>query len=166
MDSFAAAQTSAVFVDLPALAQTLQQVLAPVELPTVTPAPKQQISKTSTFTPPTTTLKSFSINQKVPVATNLVSTSNSAKPLEDEGDEELDQLLGLQKSGSGVGGNQCVGVTEESCEEMKAAAAAPEVLEEKMEEVKDKDVTPPEPAPVKQEMTEEDLEDWLDSMIS
>lgn len=35
-----------------------------------------------------------------------------------------------------------------------------------MEKAKDKDVTPPKSAPVRQEMTEEDLEDWLDSMIS
>ena len=40
------------------------------------------------------------------------------------------------------------------------------MIKEKMEEVKDKDVTPPKSASIKQEMTEEDLEDWLDSMIS
>uniref|UniRef100_A0A3Q0RVQ9 Apoptosis, caspase activation inhibitor n=1 Tax=Amphilophus citrinellus TaxID=61819 RepID=A0A3Q0RVQ9_AMPCI len=51
-----------------------------------------------------------------------------------------------------------------SCEEVKAVTPKPR--EEKMEEVKDKDVAPPQPAPVKQEITEEDLEDWLDSMIS
>lgn len=44
--------------------------------------------------------------------------------------------------------------------------AVPEVKDEKMEKVKDKDVTPPTSAPVRQEMTEEELEDWLDSMIS
>lgn len=42
----------------------------------------------------------------------------------------------------------------------------PEVVEEKMEEVKDKHLTPPKSAAVRQELTEEDLEDWLDSMIS
>ncbi len=41
-----------------------------------------------------------------------------------------------------------------------------EVIEEKMEEVKDKDITPPKSAPIRKEVTEEDLEDWLDSMIS
>uniref|UniRef100_A0A3Q1FQZ8 Apoptosis, caspase activation inhibitor n=1 Tax=Acanthochromis polyacanthus TaxID=80966 RepID=A0A3Q1FQZ8_9TELE len=47
------------------------------------------------------------------------------------------------------------------CEEVK------EVIKEKVEvEVKDKDVTPSKSASIKQEMTEEDLEDWLDSMIS
>ncbi|XP_022593696.1 cell death regulator Aven [Seriola dumerili] len=185
MDLFTASQMSAGFVDLPALAQTLQrvplhqrlnleaelvQVLTPVELPTVSPAPKQEMSKTSTFTPPSTTFKGLSINQKVPVATNPVSTSNASKLPEDDGDEELDQLLSLEKPVSGVVGNQSASVTdeervspEEVCAEMKEAA--PEVLEEKTEEMKNKDVTPPK-ASVKQEMTEEDLEDWLDSMIS
>lgn len=41
-----------------------------------------------------------------------------------------------------------------------------EVVEEKTKEVKDKDITPPKSAPIKKEVTEEDLEDWLDSMIS
>lgn len=45
-------------------------------------------------------------------------------------------------------------------------AEAPNPREEKTEEVKDEDVAPPQSAPIKQEMTEEDLEDWLDSMIS
>lgn len=33
-------------------------------------------------------------------------------------------------------------------------------------EVPKEEETPPKPVPVKQEVTEEDLEDWLDSMIS
>lgn len=47
------------------------------------------------------------------------------------------------------------------CEEVKEDV--PEVSEEKTDEVKDKHVTQ---APVKKELTEDDLEDWLDSMIS
>lgn len=186
MDSFAANQMSAVFVDLPALAQSLQevplhqrlnleaelvQVSTPVELPTMTLAPKQEIPKTATFTPPSATLKVLSTNQKVPVASIPVSGSDSrvsvsaAEPQVDDVDEELDQLLGLEKP---VSGDQSVSVADEksdgpekSCEEV-----VPEVIKEKMEEVKDKDVTPPKSASIKQEMTEEDLEDWLDSMIS
>lgn len=46
------------------------------------------------------------------------------------------------------------------CEEVK------EAIQEKIVEVKEKDVTPPKSTSVKQEMTEDDLEDWLDSMIS
>lgn len=42
----------------------------------------------------------------------------------------------------------------------------PAVTEEKMEEVEEAEVSPPKTAPKRQEVTEEDLEDWLDSMIS
>lgn len=193
MDSFAASQMSAVFVDLPALAQSLQQVplhqrlnldaellqvTTPIELPTMTLAPKQEVPKMATFTPPSAPLKVPSTDQKVPMAANpasgsdsQVSLSTAEPPVEDDGDEELDQLLSLQKPVSGVSGNQSVSVTDEesvltkkACEEVKEVVT--EVIEEKMEEVKDKDVTPSKSASVKQEMTEEDLEDWLDSMIS
>lgn len=41
-----------------------------------------------------------------------------------------------------------------------------EVIEEKMGEAKDEHVTPPESASGRKEVTEEDLEDWLDTMIS
>lgn len=37
---------------------------------------------------------------------------------------------------------------------------------EKKEVLKEKDITPPEPTSVRKKVTEEDLEDWLDSMIS
>lgn len=171
---------SAVFVDLPALAQSLQQVplhqrlnleaelvqvLTPVQLPTMTLATKQEISKTTTFTPPSAL--------KVPVDKNPVSDSQvslrPAEPPADDVDEELDQLLSLQKPVLGVSGNQSVtdeetAVPEKACEEVKEVV--PKVIEEKMEEVKDKDVTPPKSASARQEVTEEDLEDWLDSMIS
>ncbi|XP_051816889.1 cell death regulator Aven [Acanthochromis polyacanthus] len=186
MDPFAASQMSAVFVDLPTLAQTLQQVplhqrlnleaellqvAAPVELPAMTLARKQEMLKTSTFTPPSASFKSLSTNQKVPMAANpalasdLQVSSAVAQPLvDDAGDEELDRLLSLQS----VAGKQLVSgadeetdIPEQECEEVK------EVIKEKVEvEVKDKDVTPSKSASIKQEMTEEDLEDWLDSMIS
>uniref|UniRef100_A0A3B5AJP9 Apoptosis and caspase activation inhibitor n=1 Tax=Stegastes partitus TaxID=144197 RepID=A0A3B5AJP9_9TELE len=170
-------QMSPVFVDLPALAQSLQQVplhqrlnleaellqvSTPVELPAMTLAPKQEMPKTSTFTPPSAAFKSLSTKNKVPAAANpalasdlQVSSVAAQPPLDDGDDEELDQLLSLQKPVSG-------GADEET--------AVPE-KEEKMkedEEVKDKEegITPSKPASVKQEMTEEDLEDWLDSMIS
>ncbi|XP_039981287.1 cell death regulator Aven [Xiphias gladius] len=192
MDPFAASQMSAVFVDLPALAQSLQQVplhqrlnleaelvqvLTPAELPTMTLPPKQETPKMSTFTPLSASLKSLSTNQKVPVATNPVSGSNlpvsssAAEPPVNDGDEELDQLLSLEKPVSVVLGNQSASVTGlegaepgKACEETKEVV--PEVIEEKMEAVRDEGVAPPKSASVKQEMTEEDLEDWLDSMIS
>ncbi|KAM8726538.1 cell death regulator Aven [Acanthopagrus schlegelii] len=195
MDSFAASQMSAVFVDLPALAQSLQQVplhqrlnleaelvqvLTPVELPSMTLAPKQEMPKAATFTPPSAALKALSTNQKAPVDANSVMVADShvsssaagsppvaaAASADDDGDdEELDQLLSLQKPVLGVSGNQSVSVADEesavpetACEEVK------EVTEENVEKMKD--VTLSKCASVKKEVTEEDLEDWLDSMIS
>ncbi|XP_029984602.1 cell death regulator Aven [Sphaeramia orbicularis] len=191
MDSFAATQMSAVFVDLPALAQSLQQVplhqrlnleaelvqvSTPVDLPALTS--KQEIPKKTTFTPPFTTFKGPSTVQTVPVGLNPASgtvSQVSSKTAElpgddddDDGDEELDQLLNLQKPVSGVFGDQGTSFTDGEKDVSEKMCEETEGKEEKTEEeeVKDKDVTPPKPASVKQEMTEEDLEDWLDSMIS
>ncbi|XP_041660991.1 cell death regulator Aven [Cheilinus undulatus] len=190
MDSFIANQMSAAFVDLPALAQSLQQlplhqrlnleaellqVSTPVELPTVTFTQKQEKPKAATFTPPSTALK-VNTSQRVAIATNPASGSKvSSKAAEsvpvDDADEELDELLGLQKPVQAVTGNQTVGEAEEeaaapkrACEEVKEVAL--KVTEEKMQEVKNQEVTPPKSASVRKEVTEEDLEDWLDSMIS
>nr|XP_020483841.1 cell death regulator Aven [Labrus bergylta] len=189
MDSFAANKMSGVFVDLPALALSLQQlplhqrlnleaellqVSTPVELPAVTITPKQETPKAATVPPSSAAFKVLSTNQKVTAATNPASgpgskvSSDAAEPLQvDDADEELDQLLSLQKPVEVVPEKQTVCVEDEeraapekACEEVK------EVVEEKMEEVKNKDVTPPQSSSVRQEVTEEDLEDWLDSMIS
>ncbi|XP_039874245.1 cell death regulator Aven isoform X2 [Simochromis diagramma] len=175
MDQLDISQMAGIVLDLPALTQILQevplhqkldlepeliQVSAPVELPSMTPAPKQEVPKMSKFTPPSTASKSLSISQKVPVDANPVGGSGSqlsssaaaTETLVDDADEELDNLLNLQKPAS-------------ECEEVKDVTAKP--IENKMIEVeKDKDIAPPQSAPSKQEMTEEDLEDWLDSMIS
>ncbi|XP_005737350.1 cell death regulator Aven isoform X2 [Pundamilia nyererei] len=175
MDQLDISQMAGIVLDLPALTQILQevplhqkldlepeliQVSAPVELPSMTLAPKQEVPKMSKFTPPSTASKSLSISQKVPVDANPVGGSGSqlsssaaaTETLVDDADEELDNLLNLQKPVS-------------ECEEVKDVTAKP-IEEKMMEVVKDKDIVPPQPAPSKQEMTEEDLEDWLDSMIS
>ncbi|XP_070704903.1 cell death regulator Aven [Pempheris klunzingeri] len=186
MNSFAPSQMPAVFVDLAALAQSLQQVplhqrlnleaellqvSTPVELPIMTLAPKQEMDTKATFTPPPAASKVLSNAQEIPGATRSPSVSGSrvsssaAEPPVDDADEELDQLLSLQKPVCSVSGNRSASVTEaqsvpeEVCEAVKEVA--PEVTEEK-----DKDVAPPKSASVRPEMTEEDLEDWLDSMIS
>ncbi|XP_014270039.1 cell death regulator Aven [Maylandia zebra] len=195
MDQLDISQMAGIVLDLPALTQILQevplhqkldlepeliQVSAPVELPSMTLAPKQEVPKMSKFTPPSTASKSLSISQKVPVDANPVGGSGSqlsssaaaTETLVDDADEELDNLLNLQKPVSGDVGNEPVSgaemesaVKEKECEEVKDVTAKP--IEEKMMEVmKDKDIAPPQSAPSKQEMTEEDLEDWLDSMIS
>ncbi|KAM4600322.1 cell death regulator Aven isoform 2-T2 [Polymixia lowei] len=185
MDS--TSQMSAVFVDLPALTQCLQevplhqrlnldaklvQVSTPVELPAMTIAPKQDTAKTAIiFTPPASALKGLNTSLGDSLATGPASgpapqvSSSPTKPKVDNVDEELDQLLGLQKPVLDV--NKPPSVAEEEAvapdirpEEVK------EVMEDKMEEVREKTTPPPKANPVKQEVTEEDLEDWLDSMIS
>lgn len=84
------------------------QVSTPVELPTMTLAPQQEVPKMSKFTPPSTALKSLSINKNVPTAASPVGGSGShpssaaAEPPVNEADEELDELLGLHKPASGV----------------------------------------------------------------
>lgn len=94
------------------------QVSTPVELPTMTLPPKQETPKTATFTPSSTSFKVPSTNHKVPVASNPVSvsgldsrvSSSAAKPPVDDADEELDQLLSLEKP---VSGNQSAMVADE-----------------------------------------------------
>lgn len=185
MNPFTTSQMSVVSLDLPALAQSLQQlplhrrldleaellqVSTPAELPTMPLAPKPEVPKASRFTPPITAFKNLSTDQTVPEVWSPAAGSGSQVSSEDAAaDEELEQLLSLQKPLSHDARDQTdsSAVQDDAapettpCEEVKEA-----VQEEKMEKVKDSDGTPPESAPVKQEMTEEDLEDWLDSMIS
>ncbi|XP_054910434.1 cell death regulator Aven [Poeciliopsis prolifica] len=179
MDPFAANQVSVVSLDLQALAQSLQQVplhrrlnleaelvqvSAPVELPAVSLAPKQEVPK---FPPPSAAFKGLSASQKPAVGLNSRVSSVAVKPEEEEeeedGDEELDELLGLQKSASSDdAGHQLI------CSPTEERRPPEEELEDAASEEKalDEDVAPPKPAEVKGSMTEEDLEDWLDSMIS
>ncbi|KAM4522662.1 cell death regulator Aven [Odontesthes bonariensis] len=182
MDSITASQMSAVLLDLPALAQSLQQVplhqrllleaelvqiSTPVELPVVTLAPKQEVAKTSKFTPSSTATRSPSINQKYPVAAVVGSDPVAAEPVVDDGDDELDQLLNLQNPDSRVAGNQAVRCADnESPTSEQACEKVVQKVMDEMEEGKDEDVAPSTSPPVRKEVTEEDLEDWLDSMIS
>lgn len=182
MDSFVASQMSAL-VDLPALAQSLQQVplhqrlnleaeliqvSIPVELPTQLTL-KPELSKTTAFSPPSTTAKASSALQTVAVPPKplLAISPKAAESPGDDIDEELDQLLSLQKPVSALGNQFQDTLDEEQCESEKVCEEVkedvPEVSEEKTDEVKDKHVTQ---APAKKELTEDDLEDWLDSMIS
>lgn len=85
----------------------------------MTLTPKQEMSKTATFTPPPAALKALSTNHKVPVAASPVSASDSrvsstaAEPPADDVDEELEQLLSLQKPSLGDSGNQSVTAADE-----------------------------------------------------
>lgn len=92
------------------------QVSTPVELPTM--APKQDLGKVA-FNPPTTAFKGLNTSLGVSLATTSVSdnghqgSSIAAKLPEDDIDEELDQLLSLQKPASEASENQSVSVVDE-----------------------------------------------------
>ncbi|XP_056150404.1 cell death regulator Aven isoform X2 [Lampris incognitus] len=184
MDSLTTSQMSAVFLDLPALAQSLQevplhqrlnleaelvQVSTPVELPAITVAPKQNITKTASDLKGLKTSFGISLVARPECSPAPQVSTGATKPLVDDVDEELDQLLTLQKPVSDTSGNHSVSMTDEEViipEPENVKEAVPEVMEEKLQEAKDKVSPPPKAVPVKQEVTEEDLEDWLDSMIS
>lgn len=95
----------------------LFQVSTPVDLPTMTITPKQDVAKATAFTPPSTPFKVFSADRRGPAAANpasapdLQGTANS--PRMDEDEDELDQLLGLQKPVSDVTANQPGSVADE-----------------------------------------------------
>lgn len=184
MDSFVAGQMSA-FVDLSALAQSLQQVplhhrlnleaqliqlSTPVELPPPLPS-NQEVSSASTLIPsPSVAAKAPSPVHAGPTASNTVCSSVPLKTTLSPGEnmeEELDELLSLDKPTSTNGNVDLENqepATGKASEEVKKNV--PEVVREKdemEEEVRDKHVTA---TSVKKELTEEELEDWLDSMIS
>ncbi|XP_024912613.1 cell death regulator Aven [Cynoglossus semilaevis] len=140
MDSFTGSEMSPVFVDLPALAQTLQQVplhqrlhleaellqvLTPVDLPVTIPAPKQEVSKPSTLTPVSVASpKALNLTNKTspnPVirSDSKVSSGADVEPPVDDGDEDLELLLKLEKPVMGVEENISAVVTEEEEEEEK-----------------------------------------------
>ncbi|MEQ2312316.1 hypothetical protein AMECASPLE_029656 [Ameca splendens] len=148
---------SVVCLDLPALAQSLEQVplhqrlnleaelvqaLTPVELPAVTLTPKQEVSKTEKFPPSSAGFKCLGTNQNRPVTQGKPASGDA----------------GHQSTGGPV---EERGSPEKGFEEVKEVV--PEVAEEAAE---DEIATSPKSVPVKELMTEEDLEDWLDSMIS
>ncbi|XP_061668949.1 cell death regulator Aven [Syngnathoides biaculeatus] len=185
-DTFSSGQMSTMFLDLPALAQRLEQVplhqrlnleaelvqvSTPVHLPTMTLAPQQEMPKISSFRPASQASKDPSSTLNITKTLSLAASadipapSSAVPPSVDDVDEELDQLLTLAKPLCPVSGGQPVNVESSGVlKEFDTATEAP--IEEKMEEPKDEQIAPPVSNSVKQEMTEEDLEDWLDSMIS
>ncbi|XP_077566546.1 cell death regulator Aven [Stigmatopora nigra] len=179
-ETFPSSQMSTLFVDLPALALSLEQVpvhqrlnleaelveiSTPVNLPLTTVVPKQEMPS---FT-------SLSESSKVPstppniaktlsraASTDFQPPSSAVSPSADDVDEELDQLLTLAKPLRPFSRGQSVNNEEEQEDAgmLKKFDSATEVP------IKDKLEEPNELASTKKEMTEEDLEDWLDSMIS
>ncbi|KAJ8274942.1 hypothetical protein COCON_G00095670 [Conger conger] len=198
-DSLAVNQVSALLVDLQALAQSLQelplhvrlnleaelvQAATPVELPTVTPKPKQDSILSGQFRPPAQQGPSGSLGVSCPVRPILGTAGGTAvdskapvvangefTPPADELDHELDMLLTLQTSGPDQ--SQSTNTPEDEMEvpdaltsqEGEPEAYPPE--EKAKEEAKEEaEAAKPEVDAKKQEVMEEDLEDWLDSMIS
>ncbi|XP_029532139.1 cell death regulator Aven isoform X2 [Oncorhynchus nerka] len=199
IDSLAANQFSAVFVDLPALAQSLQelplhqrlnleaelvQVTSPVELPTMTMAPKQNSVALGLFKPPVPGVPaaqkglspSLGVSCDVSTAPGAVPLGSSAAktPVVDDMDKDLDQLLSLQSSDSEPSLSQTgrlVEVPNEPVEEREELVPEEELkkqdTQQAKEEIQKEEVAaPPKAAVAKEVVTEEDLEDWLDSMIS
>ncbi|KAM9355380.1 cell death regulator Aven isoform 1-T3 [Pholidichthys leucotaenia] len=173
-DTFTANQMPEVFVDPAVLCQMLQQlplhqrldleaelvqVSAPAELPSMTFPSKQEVPKTSKFTPP----PAISVAPHPAMSLNLCLSSAAVKPPEDDYDE-LDELLSLQKPVPGAAGNEPVSA---AYEEEAAAEEAQEEEEEVVstEEEKAKDAAFPPPASATLDPEVDWIEDWLDSMI-
>ncbi|XP_030628528.1 cell death regulator Aven [Chanos chanos] len=189
-DSLATNQMSAVFVDLPALAQSLQelplhqrlnleaelvQVTTPAELPAVTILSKADTKSAAVLKPSTPGQKGVSSGPGVSCPLKPVQSSTTSNPSAqvvnapvDDVDTELDLLLNLQQP------NTEVLAESPNSSTMEEGTLSPEQRdeEEKDKEVKEfkEDVkeqgSNTKNNPTKQELTEEDLEDWLDSMIS
>ncbi|KAM6965329.1 cell death regulator Aven [Aplochiton taeniatus] len=192
-DSFAASMLSAIPLDLEALGQLLEQLplherlnlepelvqgSTPTDLPSRTMPPKQDLlGQTSMFKPPAPAVKGPSVSLGLSSAASpisvaaLLGSSIAAKLSVLDIDEDLDQLLHLENPVSELAVSQPV------CVEDKPAPAPAEPFSQESEqpapedirvepEGKEAEATPPKAVSVKQEVTEEDLEDWLDSMIS
>ncbi|KAJ8007329.1 hypothetical protein DPEC_G00116400 [Dallia pectoralis] len=180
---------AAVFIDLPALARSLQelplhrrlnldtelvQVTTPMELPSITMATKRDsvamgISKPSLRDLPTAgkgVIPNLGATSAPPVRGTAPLISAAAEPLLVD-DVELDHLLSLtgpeSRPGSVVEQITVLGPDQSVTEEK----FVPQVMEEKQEtKVKEEVAEPVKTNTTAKKVTQEDLEDWLDSMIS
>ncbi|XP_051954204.1 cell death regulator Aven [Xyrauchen texanus] len=175
MDSLANKQIPALFIDLPALAQNLQelplhtrlnleaefiQVTTPVELPSVTVRHKTDSTVIGGLKAPQAGRESaLGVScavKPVPVTTPSLSVPTLVQSDMDDADKELDLLLNLQKP-----------VTIDEVLNNPEQASDEEERTEQMVDMKNlKPEVEREAKAMRQEVTEEDLEDWLDSMIS
>ncbi|XP_036405244.1 cell death regulator Aven, partial [Megalops cyprinoides] len=187
VESSATNQVSAVLVDLQVLAWYLQalplhlrlnleeelvQLTAPVELPMVIPKPKQKSCLIDQFRPPSSQSPSFSIPMKpvlggAPLSPKPLLASSTAEPAVDDLDQELDLLLSLQAPVTDASEAPPTCAPEEELshpdtltQEEDPKVVLPEVDLERPGEV------PSEAEATRPVATEDELEDWLDSMIS
>ncbi|XP_076849235.1 cell death regulator Aven isoform X2 [Brachyhypopomus gauderio] len=159
------------------------QVTTPVELPLVGVLNKVELSASSGFKPsaPSRICKEPGLGDPRPFKTlsdpGMSSTAVAVEaPIDDE-DEELNLLLGLQKPVAELPSSESK--TSGAVEEVSVSLEKASVVEEKKEDLVEANPIMEEEEPrqnaeepkneadsAKQEMTDEDLEDWLDSMIS
>lgn len=186
MDSLAKNQIPALFIDLPVLTQSLQelplhtrlnletelvQVTTPVELPSVTAPHRTDSTLTAGLKAPQAGREAglgVSCSVKpVPGTTPSLSVSTAVPPATDDADQELDLLLSLQKPSTEMTSVQSHTTTDNVLNSPTQAGSGEEETKDQMVDMKEtKPEVEREAKPTSQEVTEEDLEDWLDSMIS
>ncbi|KAG1964175.1 cell death regulator Aven [Pimephales promelas] len=142
----------------------LVQVTTPVELPPVTVPHRTD----STLTAPQASRESgLGISCSVkPVSSTTASlgVSTAVPAAADDADQELDLLLSLQRPVTELSSVQSHATTEDDVLNTPTQGSQEEDQTVVMKETKPE--VQSEPEPTRQEVTEEDLEDWLDSMIS
>lgn len=182
MDSLAKNQIPALFLDLTALTQSLEELplhtrlnleaelvqVTPVQLPSVTAPHKTDIPVTvagGLKAPQVSRDSGLAVKSGPGLTPTLPLVSTTVEPLTDDGDTELDLLLNLTKPVTQFASSEYKTIMDEILNNPVAAA-----VEEKKENIADAKVTKPEvkgeSKSTKRELTEEDLEDWLDSIIS
>ncbi|XP_049339339.1 cell death regulator Aven isoform X2 [Astyanax mexicanus] len=158
----------------------VNQVTAPVELPSVGTLHKLDAKVVGGFKPPAApcTGREPALGVPCPVkpvsGTGSFSQASTAVIDPENEEEELDILLGLQKPVTELSLSEPT--TSNTADEESASPEKASAVKEKDEDVVDVDEAErsqqtaeelkPKSDSVKKEITEEDLEDWLDSMIS
>ncbi|KAK6481193.1 cell death regulator Aven [Huso huso] len=180
IDTPANNQMSALYVDCQSLAQSLQelplhlrlnleaelvQVTTPVELPPVMINSKKEGVTVAQFRGPSAgESESFLSSAAASPFTSSVTLADplgsaAPRPAADELDEELDVLLALEDPVQTAKNSLLPDTTAQDMETVDIIAAADPVSEHG-KEASSGDMT------MKKEITEDELEDWLDSMIS
>ncbi|XP_055043119.2 cell death regulator Aven [Misgurnus anguillicaudatus] len=179
MDTLAKNQISALFIDLTALTQSLEELplhtrlnleaelvqVTPVQLPSVTAPHKTDITVAGGLKAPQVSRDSGLAVKSGPGLTSAPLVSIDVEPPTDDVDAELDLLLNLTKPVTQFASSEYKTIMDEILNNPVTAA-----VEEKKEKIADAKETKPEvkeeSESTRRELTEEDLEDWLDSIIS
>ncbi|XP_056620482.1 cell death regulator Aven [Triplophysa dalaica] len=184
MDSLAINQIPGLFIDLPALSQKLEMLplhtrlnleaevvqATPVQLPSMKMPHRTDTAPEGRLkTPQVGGFSGLDINctvKSLSVTTPSPTVSTTIQPPKDDVDRELDLLLSLQNPITELASVESKTVMDETPNNPGTVS----VKEEKKEETVDGKDTKPEAEKetnsARPELTEKDLEDWLDSMIS